>query len=1439
VADVPAAASGDEPPRPGRLRVGVGWPTLVAAGLWLLLVAVTFGSSAGSFAADAKPELYFAPWRSAAAYLSAWQENPQLGFPSFNVGLVPVAVAIGLLQSVGISPGLSVRVLRLLLMVVGGWGAARLYRALRPAGEGLADVSAAGPLVAGTAFVANPYLVVAGGTQAILLPWAVLPWQLLFLVRALRQPVGGRGWRARAARWRWPAAFALTFAAASGMNAGVVPLLQLVAVAVVTLVVRRADGLPWRRVSGVLGRCAVLVAALSAYWVVPSVLALHAGAVVVQNSETLEGIFGPSSAAEVLRGLGLWPLYGSGPEGPWVPQWTGYLDDPVVVLLSFTLPVMAAAAALLARGTVRRLGLLLVVVAVPVMVGVHPPGAPTPFGRALRWAFETVPGAAAFRTTNKIGSLLVLGIALLLATGTVAALRRWHDPERRTLLVTGLVVVLAGATVPAWTGGLYTSTVDVPDYWRAAAADLNRGPADERVWFVPGEVLADYRWSQSRPDDLASSVLSRPALLRTVIPVTTPRAANLLAATDVQLQEGSLPAGALSATARYLGVGDLLLRNDTVWEDTGGGRPQVLQDQVNADRGLLPQGNYGAPGENTVSPTYPSLSFAEAALPPLQHYAVSGARPIVRTQPAAGTVLVDGDGFAVAPLVDAGLLDGERPFRYLGDLTSAGLADALGHGEVGRLVLTDSNRRRATVAGRLGGSQGPLLPAGTDPGGTRTLFDPTRQTVLEVAGGSATATDVGSVFGPVASSAPENAVDGDLGTSWLFGDFGRAVGQSLTLRFDRPRAVPQVVVRVRTADAQRISGVRIQVGQVTADRTVGASGVVALRLPQRVVADSVKVTVLGVTGAGFNLVGIEEVEVPGARLTRVARTPRTLDGLVAGLDPDGLAALHRTPVDVVLTRARGTAPAADDEETGLDRDLALPDSRDFRASGVVRVGPRMSERDLDLLAGAYGPVRASSTSRAFGLPTQRASQAIDGRADTAWAPAAPVVGQSLTVSAPPRRIDSVNLTLTGPGQRESLDRITRVRISLDGRPGIDADVGPRTTRVAVPTQVASTVQITVLATLAGDPAGRVRIAEVGFGGARIPFSAARAARACVPVATLDGVPVLMRPQRSILSAGPVRWTGCGRLPVPAGPHRLRAVPGWAADELVLRDTLGLAPVTLPPAPAVRVQDGRGPRFTATVIGASQPYYLVTGQALDPHWRATLDGRDMGPPMALDGYAAGWRVDALGDHTISVRYTGQGVTDAALVGSAVAAVTCALIVAVGRAGGVPGAPAPPGSRTEPAGGSPARLPRRMHAGRILVPGRFPPPWLRRRLPVRAGGRTGRAALPARVRSALGWLAVVLLAWVLGGAWLAGPALLVAAWQLLRPARPGLLIAASAGVLTAVPVAWLALRPDTDGRITARIVLDDPWPGRLAALGLLLLVVGVVRADRIGRLGRERR
>jgi arabinofuranan 3-O-arabinosyltransferase len=1384
-------AGPERQPSPGKQDPGDRWPTIphpspraaLIGALILLLAVVVFGNSASEFAADAKPELYFAPWRSAGAYLSAWQENPQLGFPSFNVGLVPVAVAIGLIQSVGISPLLSVRVLRLLLLLLGGWGAARLYRALRAERGG--RESDTGSLIAGIVFVANPYVVVAGATQAILLPWALLPWQLLFLIRALRQPAArGKGWASTLHNWRWPAAVALTFFAMTGMNAGVVPLIQLPAVPVVILALRQSDGLTWRHILGVLTRGAALVLVVSLYWLIPSISALSAGTTVVDNSETLDGIFGPTSYAEVLRGLGQWPLYGSGPNGAWLPQYASYVRNPVVVLLSFGLPVAAGLGAVLVRGAIRRVGLGLIAVAVPIMVGIFPPPSPSLFGKALRWGFDHVPGAGAFRTTNKIGALLVLGTAVLVAALAAKGLGR-RNPWQRAATTLGLVVLLAAGTVPAWTGKLYSSTVDVPGYWKQAAADLNAGSPDERVWFIPGEVLAAYRWSQDRPDDLSTSLLSRPSLVRTVIPVTSPDAANLLAATDVQLNEGSLPPAALSATARYLGVGDLLLRNDTKWEVYSGGRPQVMQDQLNADPGLRPLGNYGQPGQNTTSPVYPPSSQFEAQLPPLQRYAVASPRPVIRPEPARGTVLIDGDGFAVAPLVAAGLLDGQPPFQYLADLTPAQLGAALAH-EAGRIVLTDTNRRRTTVAGRLAGSQGPLLAPTSDPGTTRALGGPDQQTVLRVSGGQTTASEIGSAFGTVADAAAENAVDGDPHTAWRFGDFDRAVGQTLTIRTDGVQPIPGATVHVELTSGARISRLRVAAGDEAQDAEVDADGTASVTFDRPIATDTVRITVTGVRGKGFNLVGIAEVELPGVRVTRVARLPETLSQLAARLDDTGSGALGRTPVDIVLNRVRGTGAPDDDEEDGLARDLDLPVDRDYRVYGIIRPST-LNERDLDVLAGAGDAVTASTTSRAFDLPTLRGSQALDGDPDTAWMPGAPVIGQSLTIDAPERVIDHVDITQLGAGRSALADWVTRVSISIDGRPALVRDVRPGTSRLPFAAVRGHQLKLTILGTHTGSPTAALRISEVGFGGARITFDKKRAAGACVPVATVDGQDLMMRPPLPVTSGGPSVWAGCGRLPLNAGVHTVRPLASWTPDELVFRDRLGdTAGSPRPAVPDFIVSDTRGPAMTVTVRSATAPYYLVTGQAYDPRWRATLDGKDLGPPTTVDGYAAGWYVDAPGTHTISVRYAPQRTTDIALGLSGLGVLGCLVAVVVR-------APVPAAAT------------------------------VRRR--VRVSTRPG-----SRMVSALGWLLLVGVGWVFGGLSLALAALGLGGWHLLRPPAPRVVVLAGVAVLVSVPIVWLALRPSLDGLITAHIVLDDQWPNRLAAIALLLILVGAFRSER---------
>jgi hypothetical protein len=75
-----------------------------------------------------------------------------------------------------------------------------------------------------------------------------------------------------------------------------------------------------------------------------------------------------------------------------------------------------------------------------------------------------------------------------------------------------------------------------------------------------------------------------------------------------------------------------------------------------------------------------------------------------------------------------------------------------------------------------------------------------------------------------------------------------------------------------------------------------------------------------------------------------------------------------------------------------------------------------------------------------------------------------------------------------------------------------------------------------------------------------------------------------------------------------------------------------------------------------------------------------------------------------------------------------------------------------------------------------------------------------------------------------------AAVLAGWHLLRAPRPRTLLVAAAALLAAVPVVWLALRPDTSAGLSASVVAGDLWPHRLTALALLLLAVGATRAER---------
>ena len=113
-----------------------------------------------------------------------------------------------------------------------------------------------------------------------------------------------------------------------------------------------------------------------------------------------------------------------------------------------------------------------------------------------------------------------------------------------------------------------------------------------------------------------------------------------------------------------------------------------------------------------------------------------------------------------------------------------------------------------------------------------------------------------------------------------------------------------------------------------------------------------------------------------------------------------------------------------------------------------------------------------------------------------------------------------------------------------------------------------------------------------------------------------------------LDAGrPLRARGCdGAAPMGEGIQYVRSLPAtFSVDLLRLRSP---APESAPaPAGGGRVVDpGKitAARSTERRVALTAPSWLVLGQSFSEGWRAKCDGRDLGAPRPIDGYANGWR-----------------------------------------------------------------------------------------------------------------------------------------------------------------------------------------------------------------------
>jgi len=1238
---------------PGARLASVSTETRVLALLAVVLVVVVFASDFGVLTPDTKPEIFLQPSQTAARFASAWLDTPNLGTSNYNTGIVPVAALFSLFELAGVPAWVIMRLWRIALLVTAAWGARLVVRELVAGarigrggrglrGQGLAlgesGLSVAG-VAAAVAYAANPYVVVGGGTTPTLLPYALLPWLVLCWLRGFRAP-----------SWRWACAAALVLAAMSGLNAGVVPLLQLVVLVPVAVHALVVEGHRFAPVAWLVVRTGLVYAVLSAYWVVPAISALGVGTAIAEATESTPAINTVNSFPEVLRGLGMWTLYGADADGPFDPGRLSYVLGPVVILLTFAAPVLAGLGVRLSRSPARLFGATSVLVGALVMVGTFPNDDKTAWGRAVGAAIEDVPGLIAFRTTNKAGAVLELGLSVLVALAAAAVVPRLSNVTARWMAGWTAAALVVGAVAPAMSGDLFWVRMDVPAYWDEAADAVNARPGDSRVLMVPGTGVPGYSWGYTGPDEIGPSLFRRPFVFRSASPSGGEYAANLLAEVDRRLYQGTLPQGAVSTLAAYIGAGDVVGRYDVRGIGSTGAR---VEEQLAEDPGL-------APGE-----AFGPADAAHGAQAPAVVRPVAGDLPrtAAAVRSSSGALVVDGAGTALPSLQSAGLLENRPGLLLAGALTDEQLAEALR--DEARVVLTDSNGRREW-SNNNPSVAGPLLPGSVEPDATRALFSAGDQTVAVVRGTARVETrGQGLLFGPHAFGDVTQAFDGDRTTGWRFGNFGTGVGNAVVITPRNPLAMPAITLAPMQGGTSRITSVRltaeVEGESVTKDVsfTEWNTFPVTTEVSDRPVS-RLTLEVTGVDGPGNSPVGFSEITVPGVTVDRAAALPTRLPRRLATVAETAGVDLHDVPLDVVLRRSTGDADGLSTEEPRLEREFTLPDERRFEGSGTVRLSGGVSDAEIDEFAGLSDDVVAQSSSRVFGNPNARAAMAFDDEGgdpdlSSAWVPNEPVVGEWISLDFPQRRLSSFTFT------QDSASWATKALVSVDDGEPIEVSLEQGTSRIALPDTVEAKRVRILLTERTG--VGFVRVTDIGL---PRKDTTPKPPGGCVQVGTVDGRPLeadLREGFPYLLDGQAVPFEACGAgLTLGEGRHRLSGIPALAIDDL------RLSSAGTPPAQSVSptfevVRHGSSSIDLRLTSGCS-PCLVSSGQSFDERWTASVRGKDLGAPLVVDGFAAGWRVNAAPGDVVSISFGPSRVALVAWLVSGVALLACLAVLLLG-------------------------------------------------------------------------------------------------------------------------------------------------------------------------------
>ncbi len=814
--------------------------------------------------------------------------------------------------------------------------------------------------------------------------------------------------------WREPALFAVVVAVVSGINAssiiyvGVAPVLWLLYAVVV---LREST---WRHALGTGLRIGILTLGACLWWMAGLEVEAAYGVNVLKYTETVPSTSATSNPADIFRGLGYWYFYGADHTGPWTNAAIRYTQDIALLATSYAVPVLALVAAAFVRWRERAFFLLLLFVGLVLSVGPFPFSNPTVIGRWLKAFMTDTTAGLALRSTDRATPLVLLALFMLLGCGLTALWSRFSIVGIVTaVLVAGLVVannpsLFLGDTI----ANNFTQPASLPSYEVAAINHLNATHPGTRVFTIPGNDFAAYRWGDT-VDTPQPALLTRDFVTREQQIMGSIATADTLYATDGPIQDGIANTNALAPMSRLMGAGDLMVEYDQQYERYGVPQPQLLALQLlQTPLGLTDPVSFGTPRPNVSSVS--TLNEQDLSVQgnvgwpsPIVTYTVPDPRAMVRGESDSGALVMEGDATGLNNLAGLGLLNTDSAIYYAGTLADgpARLKDLASQGA--QLVLTDTNRKQAfrwdTLTANAGYTETPdENPAKSDLSDSPIeLFPGTTITSKSYARYVGAVNVTASSYGNSVSYTPEDqaysAIDDNFDTAWITGTFvPDPAGQWWQARFANPVSTDHItLVQPQRGDRSRwVSAVTLTFDGKDPVRyaLTGASHLTSgqtLAFPARTF-HTLRVTIDGTTNdtappLTASAVGFSEVEIPGQQVHQVVQMPtQMLSTLGTSSAADRLT--------VVMTRQRTSQfPPRSDPETTISRQFTLPTARTFALSGSASLSALVPDDEIDRLVGRTATAStdlqdAYSSGRLPGDLQSTASATLDGNASTAWMP---------------------------------------------------------------------------------------------------------------------------------------------------------------------------------------------------------------------------------------------------------------------------------------------------------------------------------------------------------------------------------------------------------------------------------------------------------------------